>query len=58
VTESHAAMILEEADVSRSQLEKVVSALPANEEQHSDPTWREGLDDFFGHAEAHRGPST
>jgi ATP-dependent Clp protease ATP-binding subunit ClpC len=58
VTESHAAMILEEADASRSQLEKLVSALPANQEQHSDPTWREGLDDFFGHAEAHIGPTT
>jgi ATP-dependent Clp protease ATP-binding subunit ClpA len=54
VTESHAARSRRVTQP----LEKLVSALPANQEQHSDPTWREGLDDFFGHAEAHIGPTT
>jgi ATP-dependent Clp protease ATP-binding subunit ClpC len=54
---SHAAEILREADASLDRLEQLVSGL-ANEEQDADPSWNEGLEGFFGHAEAHIRPIT
>jgi hypothetical protein len=54
---SHAAEILREADASLDRLEQLVSGL-ANEEQDADPSWSEGLEGFFGHAEAHIRPIT
>jgi len=54
---SHAAEILREADASLDRLQQLVSGL-ANEEQDADPSWSEGLEGFFGHAEAHIRPIT
>jgi ATP-dependent Clp protease ATP-binding subunit ClpA len=57
VNSCHAAEILREADASLDRLEQLVSGV-ANEEQDADPSWSEGLKDFFGHAEAHIRPIT
>jgi ATP-dependent Clp protease ATP-binding subunit ClpC len=55
VNSCHAAEILREAGAPLSRLEELVSGL-ANEEQAADPSWSEGLMDFFGRAEAHIPP--
>lgn len=41
-TSSHAAVILQEANTSLSQLEQLVSGLRGDEQQDGDPTWSEG----------------
>ena len=55
VNSCHAAEILREAGAALSRLEQLVSGL-ANGEQDANPSWSEGLEDFFGHAEAHIRP--
>jgi hypothetical protein len=42
-TTSHAAVILQEANTSLSQLEQLVSGLRGDEQQDGDPLWSEAL---------------